>query len=190
MICPKCRSDKIVKNGTIHNGKPKFKCNNCNRQFVENTKNKQISLDIKRIIDKLLLERISLAGICRVTGVSPDWWYLYIKGQYAQTPKKCSVRTKNKGKLAIQIDELWSFVGHKNNKKWVWIALDQKTREIVGLHLGDRSQHSAKAWWDSLPAVYRQCAVCYTDFLDSYSGVLPQKRHRPVDNNSGKMNLI
>jgi IS1 family transposase len=136
------------------------------------------------------LERIYLAGIGRVTGVSPDWFYLYIKGQYAKTPKKCSVRTKNKGKLAIKLDELWSFVGHKNNKKWVWIALDQKTREIVGFHLGDRSQPSAKARWDSLPAVYRQCAVCYTDFLDSYSCVLPQNRHRPVDKNSGKMNLI
>jgi IS1 family transposase len=137
-----------------------------------------------------LLERISLAGICRATEVSQDWLYLSIKDKYAQTPKKCSVRTKNKGKIAIQMDELWSFVGNKNHKKWVWIALDQKTREIVGLHRGDRSQPSAKALWDSLPAVYRPCAVCYTDFLDSYSCVLPQKRHRPVDKNSGKMNWI
>ena len=35
MICPKYRSAKIVKNGSIHNGKQKFKCNNCGRQFVE-----------------------------------------------------------------------------------------------------------------------------------------------------------
>jgi transposase-like protein len=79
MICPKCSSNKIVKNGSIHNGKPKFKCNNCDRQFVENPKNKRISPDIKLIVDKLLLEKISLAGICRATGVSPDWLYSYIK---------------------------------------------------------------------------------------------------------------
>ena len=79
MICPKCNSEKVIKNGSIHNGKQKFKCKDCGRQFVENPKNKQIPPHIKAIIDKLLLERISLAGICRATGVSPDWLYLYIK---------------------------------------------------------------------------------------------------------------
>jgi transposase-like protein len=81
MICPKCGSDKIVKNGSIHNGKQKFKCNNCGRQFIENPENKQIPSYIKTIIDKLLLERVSLAAICRVTGVSPDWLYLYLKNK-------------------------------------------------------------------------------------------------------------
>ncbi len=39
MICPRCSSDKTVKNGRIHNGKPKFKCKVCGRQFVENPQN-------------------------------------------------------------------------------------------------------------------------------------------------------
>jgi IS1 family transposase len=31
------------------------------------------------------------------------------------------------------------------NKQWVWLALDAKTREIVGFHVGDRSETGAKA---------------------------------------------
>ncbi len=79
-----------------------------------------------------------------------------------------------------RLDELGSLVDHNNNKQWVWIAIDVKTREISGLYIGDRSQPSAKALWDSLLGVYRQGTVCYTDFWEAYQGVLPSKRHRAV----------
>ena len=190
MICPRCCSVKIVKNGRIHNGKPKFKCKSCGRQFVEDPQNQPILDSTKRIIDKLLLERVSLAGICRAMDVSEKWLSNYIATKYANMPRKLQVKSKKKGKLTVQLDELWSFVDHKNNKQWVWIAIDVKTREIIGLYIGDRSQQSAKALWDSLPRVYRQCAVCYTDFWEAYQGVLPSKRHRAVHKNTGKTNLI
>ncbi|MBL8248213.1 MAG: IS1 family transposase, partial [Candidatus Competibacter sp.] len=32
MICPRCHSSNVVKNGNIHNGKAKFACKDCNRQ--------------------------------------------------------------------------------------------------------------------------------------------------------------
>ena len=165
MICPRCHSDKTVKNGRIHNGKPKFKCKVCSRQLVEYPQNRPILDSTKPIIDKLLLlERISLAGICRAMGVSEKWLYHYKAVKYANMPSQLAVKPKKKGKLTVQMDELWSFVNHKNNKQWVWVAVDAKTKEMVGLHIGDRSQASAKALWDSLPPVYRQGAVCYTDF--------------------------
>jgi insertion element IS1 protein InsB len=190
MICPRCNSDKTVKNGRIHNGKPKFKCKVCSRQLVEYPQNRPILDSTKPIIDKLLLERISLAGICRAMGVSEKWLYHYKAVKYANMPSQLAVKPKKTGKLTVQMDELWSFVNHKNNKQWVWVAVDAKTKEMVGLHIGDRSQASAKALWDSLPPVYRQGAVCYTDFWEAYQGILPSKRHRAVHKNTGKTNLI
>ena len=86
----------------------------------------------------------------------------------------------------IQCDELWSFVGNKDNKQWVWLAIDQGTGEIVGVYVGDRSQNGAQGLWESLPAVYRQCAVCYTDFWDAYQGILPTKRHHAVGKETGQ----
>ena len=32
----------------------------------------------------------------------------------------------------VQIDEMWSYVGAKANKQWIWLALDATTQEIVG----------------------------------------------------------
>ncbi len=59
----------------------------------------------------------------------------------------------------MQCDELWSFVDNKGNKQWVWLALDADTREIVGVYIGNRDETAAWKLWDSLPGVYRQCAV-------------------------------
>ena len=114
--------------------------------------------------------------------------------------KICSCAERNqsnrekKGKLTIQCDELWCSakgadrrqaagklrfrVDNKGNKQWVWLALDAKTREIVGVYIGDRNESAARKLWTSLPQVYRQCAVAYTDFWNAYGAVLPPKRHR------------
>ena len=97
---------------------------------------------------------------------------------------------QKKGRLTIQCDEMWSFVGNKNNKQWIWLALDTKTKEIVGVHVGERSRTGAKGLWRSLPAQYRQCAVSYTDFWSAYDQVFPQSRHIAVSKTSGKTNGI
>lgn len=90
----------------------------------------------------------------------------------------------------LQIDEMWSYVGSKANKQWIWLAIDATTREIVGVYVGARSRQSAKQLWQSLPAVYRQCAICYTDFWEAYQQVLPSKRHKVVGKDSGKTSYI
>lgn len=54
---------------------------------------------------------------------------------------------------------MWSFVGNKDNKQLIWLALDIETREIVGVYIGDRSREGTQGLWEALPAVYRQCAV-------------------------------
>ena len=92
MNCPSCCSTDIVKNGSLGNGKPKFKCNTCGRQFVENPKKGPIPDSTKELIDKLLLEKIPLAGIARVTGVSERWLQDYVNAKYAQVPRQVNVK--------------------------------------------------------------------------------------------------
>ncbi|WP_448270395.1 IS1 family transposase [Nostoc sp. DSM 114159] len=190
MHCPKCNSKNIVKNGHTHYGKQRFKCHNCGRQFVESPTRQPIDNSTRTLIDKLLLERVSLAAIARVTGVSTRWLQYYVNQKYYQVPKIVEVTKKNPGRLILQIDEMWSYVGSKENKQWIWLAMDATTREIVGVYIGDRSRQSAQRLWQSLPPVYRQCAICYTDFWESYEGVLPSTRHKPVGKDSGKTSYI
>jgi IS1 family transposase len=81
-------------------------------------------------------------------------------------------------------------VGNKDDKQWLWLALDRDTREMVGVAIGARNEATARQRWESLPPVYRQCAVCSTDFWEAYAGVLPGKRHRPVGKESGQTSHI
>ena len=188
--CPDCGSNSCVKNGSIHNGKPKNKCNNCLRQFVDNPQNASISVETKELIDKLLLEKIPLAGIVRATGVSERWLQNYVNKKYENVPQQVEVQDKPKGRLTIECDEMWSFVGNKGNKQWIWLALDVDSKEIVGLYVGSRDKQGAQGLWDSLSPVYRQCAVAYTDFWEAYAAIFPTKRHRAVGKETGKTNHI
>jgi len=185
MNCPKCHSEKIIKNGIARSGKQNYRCNECTCQFVINPTHYHISQEKKDLIDRLLLERISLAGIARVVLVSEVWLQSYVNDKYKKVSKKVSVSPKKKGKLILECDEMWSFILFRKNKYWIWLALDRETREIVGVHIGDRSEIGAKALWDSLPPVYRQCAVCYTDFWDAYGKIFPSKRHKAVGKETG-----
>ncbi len=188
--CPRCHSQHTVRNGRIHNKKPKFQCQDCKRQFVEHPTKKVIGQETKELIERLLLEKIPLAGIARAAQVSETWLQEYVNDKYAQVPQQIQVSAKPKGKLNIECDEAWSFVDNKGNKQWIWLAMDKKTREIVGVYVGDRSEKGARGLWNSLPPVYRQCAVCHTDFWTSYQKVLPELRHKAVGKETGKTNHI
>jgi transposase-like protein len=105
--CPNFGSQHTVKNGKIHNQKLKYQCQNCKRQFIENPTNKVISKDTIELIDRLLLEKIPLAGIARAALVSETWLQKYVNNQYAQIPQQVNVSAKTRGKLTIECDEAW-----------------------------------------------------------------------------------
>ena len=58
----------------------------------------------------------------------------------------------------------------KKNKRWIWIALCRRTRQIVAYFIGDRSEESYWRLWSWIPATYRQCAT-FSDFWDAYQTV-------------------
>ena len=94
--CPDCNSSQVVKNGHIHNGKQNFLCHDCGREFVENPTQKRISQEMKDLIEKLFLERIPLAGIVRVTGVSEAWLQNYVNRKYESVSEKIEAPLKKK----------------------------------------------------------------------------------------------
>ena len=97
LTCPSCCSGPVVKNGKIHNGKQNFKCRACGRQFVQDPQNKVIEQDTQDLIDKLLLEKLPLAGIARVSGVSERWLQTYVNPKYEAVAQQVSSRTQKRG---------------------------------------------------------------------------------------------
>jgi IS1 family transposase len=85
----------------------------------------------------------------------------------------------------LELDELWSFVLKKANKRWIWIALCRLTRQVVAYVIGDRSERSCRKLWEKIPEAYRS-GHCYTDFWEAYQQVIPDEQHKAVGKDSGQ----
>jgi len=185
----------IERNGLTHYGKQNYRCKDCDRQFVEDSQ--RIGEELKDLIKVLLLERLSLRGICRVTGVSLTWLLNFIAELYCALPDDLNVtlsQARTSGirlvRLEAEADEIWSFVVSKENKQWVWVALEIATKQVLAFYVGDRSASSAQELWRRIPQVYRDHATFYTDGLAAYKSVLPAKSHRVCAKSSGHTNII
>jgi insertion element IS1 protein InsB len=86
--------------------------------------------------------------------------------------------------IALELDELWSFVLKRANKRWIWIALCRATRQVVAYVVGDRSRATCQKLWEPIPAKYR-AAHCYSDFWEAYSLVIPAEQHTAAGKESG-----
>ena len=95
--CPNCTSEHTVKNGHIHTGKQRFLRRGCGYQFVENPTDKRIDSATRALIDRRLLERISMAGMARAVQVSEPWLQDDVNLKAAQTPRNANVRPTKKG---------------------------------------------------------------------------------------------
>jgi hypothetical protein len=54
-------------------------------------------------MDRLLLERISLAGIARAVQVSEHWLQTYVNQKYAKVPRSVQVTPKKKGGVSVSM---------------------------------------------------------------------------------------
>ena len=150
----------------------------------------------RTLVRKLLLERIPLRGICRTLSISLQWLLRFITEVYDQLPDDLYVQPASPDRhlsllrLEAEADELWSFVGKKANKQWVWLAFDPQTKQVLAFYVGDRSRKSARQLWQRIPGLYREEATFSTDDWEAYKGVIPADRHQVCAKGSGQTNAV
>jgi insertion element IS1 protein InsB len=184
--CPACASHQFKDNGHIHNGKQNHRCKACGRQFVLQADNRLIDADQRTLVERLLLENISLHGICRAVGVSLRWVMncmvtcIDAAPEHLHMPLPGRPRAVMMRLVEAEADEMCIFVKQKADKQWLYLAINRITRQIVAFHVGDRSRDSARQLWANLPGVYREEATFYTDHYEVYTGVIPGERHKAI----------
>ena len=92
--CPRCDETDYEKNGKTHHGKQNYQCHRRGREFIQDVDREPISLEQQALIKKLLLEQLSLRGICRVAGVSLGWLLKYWVSLYEALPDHLRVDLK------------------------------------------------------------------------------------------------
>lgn len=155
IACPHCHSLIARKNGSTPNGKQKFQCVSCSKQFVENPQNKIIPGDTRERIRRSLLEKVSLEGICRIFDVSMPWLLEFMQITFTALPESLNATVIAENDdfevFVLEADEMWSFVGNKKNDQWLWLVMHSKTRQILAFHVGKRNKASGEALMNKLP---------------------------------------
>lgn len=87
--------------------------------------------------------------------------------------------------LGIQLDEMWSFVQKKENKQWIWLALNPANRQIIAFHIGGRGKKDAQIFYENIPDLFKQEAAFFTDYWKAYAAIIPEEKHFAVGKDSG-----
>lgn len=154
--CPSCNSTLIKKNGRIANGKQNHQCLECKRQFVNDPEQKIVKQETRNLVKKTLLERVSLNGITRIFDVSMPWLLDFMMHIFDELPDDLCANVSICEAADVEIaefeaDELWSFVSSKKNRQWLWLAIHRPTKQIIAMHVGQRTQRDAEIFFEKFP---------------------------------------
>jgi IS1 family transposase len=140
----------------------------------------------KKVISlKAYQERSSLRGLSRVFGVCRQTMSRWLVEHITSlAPFRSSLLPAHKGDI-LELDELWSFVGHKGQKRWLWVALNRRTRQIVAFVIADRSAQACWKLWQGILYEYR-CCHSYSDFWHVYEQLLSTGKHQLVGKETGQ----
>lgn len=151
VCCPRCDSDLVIKRGKTENGKQRYLCLNSDcptKTFLLDYSYNGYLPEVKKQIIDMALNGSGIRDTARVLGVSQGTVISEIK------KKESSLESVNQAVLnrllpneiivdiqkveGAELDEMWSFVGSKENQRWLWHAIDHATGEILAYVFGRR----------------------------------------------------
>jgi len=53
--------------------------------------------------------------------------------------------------VVLEADELWSYVGSKDNPQCLWLVMHSRTRQVIAMQIGPRSRQTAEKLFYKLP---------------------------------------
>jgi IS1 family transposase/transposase-like protein len=183
-ICRVCKSTNIVKNGSNRCGNLQYHCKDCGTYRVLQPKILYSEAE-KRTVLQASQERSSLRGMQRVFGVARQTVAEWIKTSAQKLPEIEDILLAATPNDVLELDEVWSFVVKKGQKRWLWTAMCRRTCQIVAFVIGDRSKATCLRLWTAIPDAYKHCHT-FSDFWIAYRQVFPAETHRCVGKETGE----
>jgi insertion element IS1 protein InsB len=79
-------------------------------------------------------------------------------------------------RATFEVDELWTYIGRKENEYWIAYALNRQTRQVVDFIIGKRTKATLKELIDRL--LQSDPKTIRTDRLTLYQRIIPEAIHR------------
>jgi IS1 family transposase len=130
-------------------------------------------------------ERGSLRGVERIFGVRRETVSRWPGKKGCELKPLAETLASARPEDVLELDEAWSFVGKKENKRWLPAALCRRTGQVVAFAIGDRSSDTCARLWKKIPESYRSCQS-FSDFWKAYGEVFSSETHETVDKSRQK----
>jgi insertion element IS1 protein InsB len=160
------------KAGKQRNGAQKLYCGQCKKYQQIVYRNKGCEEKTKRLLRKLVCESVGIRGIGRVLHIASNTVLNRIKAIAAHISKP----PVSSDQLIFEVDELWTYIGRKDNEYWLAYALDKSTRKVVDFVIGKRTKATLKILIDRLLSLHPK--KIRTDKLTIYQKLIPRPLHR------------
>ena len=149
--CPKCKGKEVIKYGQTTNKKQRYICKNkeCKQEsFILEYSERAMIPEIKEQIVKMAINGSGIRDTARVLKISPTTVINELKksSKIEQVNKQLIEQIKDKTKVIVKIekqnqeaemDEMWSYVGKKEQQRWLWHAIDHQTNKVLAYTFGN-----------------------------------------------------
>ena len=170
MTCKNC-DHSCQKAGKQKNGVQKFYCRRCKKYQQSIYRNKAWHKSAKPLICKMICEGVSVRGIARILKIAVNTVQADIKREGKRTPKP----PISLSQASVEVDELRTFIGKKQNQYWVAYALNRATGKVLDFVVGKRNKRTLRALIRTL--LLSGVQKISTDRLNIYRSLIPASLH-------------
>ncbi len=142
-------------------------------QFMGN----YLSVEKRKRIFHLLCEGNGIRSIMRLVGCTGNT-ILQLRKRYCAIIEFINKQYFTQLEIdEIEADEIRTYILHKTNLRWIFIAMDRKSRCILHFHIGDRDTESAREFIVGLGRKLKSEFVISTDNLLSYQAAVAKNEY-------------
>src|ERR1700743_1171730 len=171
MNCQYCNRT-CQKAGRQRNGAQKLYCNICQKSQQQAYQYRACQGSINDTITSLVCESVCIRGIARVLRIANNTVLSRIKAIADKISKPAFLRDQS----TFEVDELWTYIGRKDNEYWLAYGLDRTTRQVIDFVVGKRTKATLKMLIDNLLKLTPN--RIRTDRLTHYQRLIPKPLHR------------
>jgi len=175
----------VVKYGRRAQGEQQDRCQNshCERViFLLHYQDRGRVPEVRRQVVDMALNGSGVRDTARVLRISPTTVIAVLKKAALQhatlvlAPPRLRIgRSRGRPQHAVELDEMWSFVGAKATERWLWHALDHHTGRVLAYVVGTRKD-AVFLKLRTLPVPFGITRY-YTDKASVYQRHLPPEQY-------------
>lgn len=182
VVCVDCGSEHVIRNGT-QSGCQRCLCNECGRSFQLSYCQNIMKPGVREKISEMSINASGTRDISRVLGISKNSVTKELKKKAKEVQevnqrfmgKELEVEIVTVTGLQAELDEQWSYVGNKENQRWLWYAIEKVSGDVLAFVFGRRTDDMCEKLMKKLSVF--NIKKYYTDDWGSYRKMITPGRH-------------